>query len=74
MEFENPNFGECELMNCDVKIGKTIIFIKKDTSNPYVVTSNLLRDKTWVKGEYFPTYEQAKIYYDKITGKEESIW
>lgn len=73
MEFENPSFGKCELMNCDVKAGKTIVFIKGDTAHPYVVTSNLLRDKTWVKGEFFTTYEQAKEYYNKVD-KEESIW
>ena len=66
MEFENPNFGPCELINCDSIIGKTIILIKNNTTNPYVVTTKLLRDNTWVKGEYFPTYEQAKEYYEKI--------
>lgn len=66
MEFENPNFGTCELMNCDVKLGKTIIFIKNNSANPYVVTTNLLKDKTWIKGEYFPTYEGAKEYYEKL--------
>ena len=54
MEFENPNFGPCELINCDSIIGKTIILIKNNTTNPYVVTTKLLRDNTWVKGEYFP--------------------
>lgn len=48
MEFENPNFGTCELMNCDVKLGKTIIFIKNNSMNPYVVTTKLLKDKTCI--------------------------
>ena len=64
MEFENPNFGTCELMNCDVKLGKTIIFIKNNSMNPYVVTTKLLKDKTWIKGEYFATYQEAKEYYE----------
>ena len=66
MEFENPNFGICELINCDTKLGKTIIFIKNNSMNPYVVTTNLLKDKTWVKGEYFTTYQEAKEYYEKL--------
>ena len=66
MEFENPNFGTCELMNCDVKLGKTIIFIKNNSMNPYVVTTKLLKDKTWIKGEYFATYQEAKEYYETL--------
>ena len=66
MEFENPNFGTCELMNCDVKLGKTIIFIKNNSMNPYVVTTKLLKDKTWIKGEYFATYQEAKEYYENL--------
>lgn len=66
MEFENPNFGTCELMNCDVKLGKTIIFIKNNSMNPYVVTTKLLKDKTWIKGEYFATYQEAKKYYENL--------
>ena len=66
MEFENPNFGTCELMNCDVKLGKTIIFIKNNSMNPYVVTKKLLKDKTWIKGEYFATDQEAKEYYENL--------
>ena len=66
MEFENPNFGTCELMTCDVKLGKTIIFIKNNSMNPYVVTTKLLKDKTWIKGEYFATYQEAKEYYENL--------
>lgn len=66
MEFENPNFETCELMNCDVKLGKTIIFIKNNSMNPYVVTTKLLKDKTWIKGEYFATYQEAKEYYENL--------
>ena len=73
MEFENPNFGTCELMNCDVTlvaviacIIATIIFIKNNSMNPYVVTTKLLKDKTWIKGEYFATYQEAKEYYENL--------
>lgn len=66
MEFENSTFGKCELLNCDSKLGKALVFIKNNMTNPYVVTSKLLKDNNWVKGEHFATYEEAKEHYEKM--------
>lgn len=66
MEFENTEFGQCKLLNCDYAMGKNIILIKNNSTKPYVVTTNLLKDNNWVKGVFFSTYDLAKKYYDEL--------
>lgn len=64
MEFENKHFGVCKLLQCNYENGVCLVEIKdKNRTMPFVVTSVIMKDGSWIKGEYFATLKEAKEKY-----------
>ena len=71
MEFENKNFGICRLLQCNYEKGVCLVEIKdKNRAMPFVITSVIMQDGNWIKGEYYSTLKEAEgVYATKIIEK-----